>query len=428
LRIGLPPLAALALAGLLGGAGAATQTPARDAPVAAAGPQVPGITAIEKAEQQSLTDELAAVRRESVGAAATAQQHERNIAALNGELAALTRDAAKKTRGLERNEAQRGRLLATLQRLARNPPESLAAAAEAPVDQIRGQMLLAAAIPAIEAQARALRGDIEALAAVQNEIRGKQLDLAGMQHDLDDARQWIAQLVARHAQLEERLLPQAAVDPASQRRLAEQASDLGDLIKRAGVDVERRDAKLFGRDQATSAGPGAKPVPTGAAAAATADPARPSGLRPFGGAHDALLLPVSGSIGRRWGQPDELGTPSRGLSLATPGGGTVIAPFDGQVIYAGPFRGYGLVLIIQHGGAYHSVLAGLGRLDARVGEWVVAGEPVGAAPATEGKASGSRLYFELRHDGQPVDPTPLVARNDKNGHDDGGGAGSGRGG
>jgi septal ring factor EnvC (AmiA/AmiB activator) len=85
------------------------------------------------------------------------------------------------------------------------------------------------------------------------------------------------------------------------------------------------------------------------------------------------------------------------------------------VVYAGRFRNYGLVLIIRHSGLYHSILAGLARTDIRSGEWVLAGEPVGALPEAPPDATGgyrATLYFELRRDGQPVDPQPWLATRD----------------
>jgi septal ring factor EnvC (AmiA/AmiB activator) len=111
------------------------------------------------------------------------------------------------------------------------------------------------------------------------------------------------------------------------------------------------------------------------------------------------------------------------LWLAGLAGGGVIAPFDGRIVYAGPFANLGLVLIIRHGAGYHSVFAGLGRIDGKVDQWLVAGEPVAAMPAATSPPSGdgSVLYFELRRDGQPVDPQPWLAtgedRRDQHGGD-----------
>ena len=108
------------------------------------------------------------------------------------------------------------------------------------------------------------------------------------------------------------------------------------------------------------------------------------------------------------------GNSSQALRLGAVPGAVVIAPADAQVIYAGEFHGYGPSLILRHGGGYHSVLAGLGRLDVAIGQWVLAGEPVGFMPDAAGDAPGGKLYIELRRDGRPVDPRPRLANVDGN--------------
>src|SRR3546814_13099052 len=89
----------------------------------------------------------------------------------------------------------------------------------------------------------------------------------------------------------------------------------------------------------------------------------------------------------------------------------VVAPFDGKIAYAGPFRGYGLILIIDHGGRYHTILAGFDRIDAVVGQWVLAGEPVARMGAAA--AGNPELYFELRRTGQAINPLPCLATTDE---------------
>ena len=124
--------------------------------------------------------------------------------------------------------------------------------------------------------------------------------------------------------------------------------------------------------------------------------------------------------------------PNEGLSLDAIPGATVVAPFDGRILYAGPFRDLGRVLIIRHDRRYYSVLAGLGRADGKLGDWVLAGEPVGAMPDIPSPRSGAEaqeayesdpgrsLYYELRRDGRPVDPQPWLASVEDR-HDERGG-------
>jgi septal ring factor EnvC (AmiA/AmiB activator) len=92
------------------------------------------------------------------------------------------------------------------------------------------------------------------------------------------------------------------------------------------------------------------------------------------------------------------------MVIATRSGAQVVTPFDGQIVFEGPFRSYGQILIIEHRGGYHTVLAGLAHVDVVVGQWLKAGEPVGAMIDT---AQGHpQLYVELRRSGQPFDPAP----------------------
>jgi septal ring factor EnvC (AmiA/AmiB activator) len=145
--------------------------------------------------------------------------------------------------------------------------------------------------------------------------------------------------------------------------------------------------------------------------AAAIDPARPKSLRPFAAARGAMVMPVAGRLKLRYGENDEFGAPSKGIAVLAPAGGRVVAPFDGRIEFAGPFRGYGQILIIEHGDGYHSLLAGLERIDGVVGQWLVSGEPVGIMPTGDREAA---LYLELRRHSQPINPLPwLATRDDK---------------
>ena len=130
----------------------------------------------------------------------------------------------------------------------------------------------------------------------------------------------------------------------------------------------------------------------------------PPGSRKSKGVFNAVLeRPVGGNVIRTFGSKDTDGIVSKGLTYKAMPGSPVVAPASGRVVFAGPFRGYGQILILQHKGGYHSFLAGFGRIDAEMGQEVDAGEPLGILPA---KDSGARpeLYFEWRRNGEPVDP------------------------
>jgi septal ring factor EnvC (AmiA/AmiB activator) len=139
----------------------------------------------------------------------------------------------------------------------------------------------------------------------------------------------------------------------------------------------------------------------------------------FASARGALPLPVGGVRVRDFGAPDGLGGVEKGLWIASRAAAQVTAPCDGWVVYAGPFRSYGQLLILNAGGGYHVLLAGMERISVDLGQFVLTGEPVavmgGGPQSAAAVAIGSQqpvLYVEFRKDGTPVDPSPWWAITD----------------
>ncbi len=150
--------------------------------------------------------------------------------------------------------------------------------------------------------------------------------------------------------------------------------------------------------------------------AALQDPGRLSPAIAFASAKGSLRLPLNGIKIREYGMPDGLGGTEKGLSVASRSGAQVTAPCDGWVVYAGPFRSYGQLLILNAGGGYHVLLAGMERISVDLGQFVLTGEPVavmgGGPQSAAAVATGSSqpiLYIEFRKDGGPVDPSPWWA-------------------
>jgi septal ring factor EnvC (AmiA/AmiB activator) len=392
------------------------------APVLAAPPGAPP-NAPSSASSHAV-GELDALRQECIAAARDVRQREQAALGLDHIIDLLGRDAEGRQRGLDESRVEQAHLLATLAYIARVPPDRVTVAPAAVIDRVRGELLLQGTLPALREEARALAQEIGRIATLRRQIVTQQGELASTREALGKDRERLAELTARRLKLTARILPEDSGSDQRIAKLGHEASDIGDLIKRAEAAAERRDQELLAH--ARAALPKALKTMESALTAQTADPTRPRVLAAFDPPHSALQMPVSGTITRRFGASDAAGaagaaagTPSQGISIAAPGGAEAVAPFDGRVIYAGPFRNLGLVLIIRHGGLYHSLLAGLGRVDIKADQWVLAGEPVGAMPEAVDKASGGALYVELRRDGRPVDPQPWLVPRDQ-GRDPGG--------
>ncbi len=400
LRAAAAALAVLVAAAVLASAGPAIAAPASLPPGApsSASSNAPG--------------NLDALRQECIAAARDVRRREQAIAALEHIIGLLGRDAEGRRRGLDESRVEQAHLLGTLAHLARHPPDRPAFAPAGAIDRIRGEKLLHGTIPALRETARALSGEIERIATLRQKIAVRQGELGIARQALGKDREHLAKLTARRRELTGRLMPEDSGGAARIARLGHEASDIGDLLKRADAATERHDQEVLARARAA--------LPTARAralTAETADPTRPRALHAFDPPRSVLEMPVAGTIARRFGAGDAaIGageTASQGLSLAALPGAEAVAPYDGRVIYAGPFGHLGLVLIIRHGGLYHSLLAGLERVDMKADQWVLAGEPVGAMP----DASGGTLYFELRRTGRPVDPRPWLAAGDQGRND-----------
>jgi len=351
-----------------------------------------------------LVAELEQVRQESIAAAREAQQRQSAIAAFAREIDLLDRDLAARRRGLDESQVEQAQLLGALERLARHAPEATKPVVGSPIERVRSEILLAATVPALRTEAQALAGEVEAVASLRARITAKETELAGARDALPKDREHLAQIVAHRAELIRQMLPD--IDKPARPAAKPDAADLDKVIERADAAVDKRDKALLARARAD--------LPKDKAEALTpaeADPTRPKELRSFAAATGGLLLPVPGRI-LAAAEAGASGPRAQGLHIATPAAAIVTAPFDGQIVYAGPLQPYVLALIIRHTDGYHSLLAGLGRADSAVGQWVQAGEPVGVMPDAAEPGSGGEIYFELRRDGGPVDPQPWLAQRD----------------
>ena len=306
-------------------------------------------------------------------------------------------------------------VLASLQRIGRNPPPAMMVRPEDALASIRTAIMLGAVLPDMRIQAESLAADLSDLVRIRRDIAEEKERLQRDVAALTEERQRVTLL------MEERQKKQADTEKAieEERRktssLARQVDNLKDLIGKIeqGLDAKTRSERASAR--ATEE----KSLNSRIDLAALKDPGRLAPAVAFASARGHLPLPVNGVRIREFGAPDTLGSTEKGLTIATRAGAQVTAPCDGWVVYAGFFRNYGQVLILNAGGGYHVVLAGMERISVDVGQFVLTGEPVAimgsGSQVAATLASGSNqpvLYVEFRKDGTPVDPSPWWAASE----------------
>ncbi len=340
---------------------------------------------------------------------------EDRIASLEARLAALASSEGAIRRSLEARRGVIVEVLAVLQRMGRRPPPAVLARPEDILEAIRTSMLLGAVLPELRQEAETLAADLAELVRLREAIARDRETLAREAATLTQERQRLEALVAAR---QERLVAAERSAGSERERAAQlgsQAQTLKDLIDR--MERESTAAARAAEEARRATEAQSRETRERFAALAFRDPARLAPKIPFQEARGLLPTPVSGEVVRAFGAPDGVGGNTRGISFSTRPGAIVSSPADGWVAFAGPFRSFGRLLIINAGGGYYLLLAGMDQINVEVGQFVLAGEPVatmGAAqapsPAAGAATTDPVLYVEFRKDGGSIDPSPWWQR------------------
>jgi len=371
-------------------------------------------------EQRKSAETEAALRREieQIGAdrtklnqdlidtAARLRAVEVKVVSTQERLKPLDENETSIRKSLDGRRAVIGEVLAALQRMGRQPPPALLASPEDALQSVRTAIVLGAVLPEMRREVESLANDLSELLAVRKKIDAEREQLKTEVAALDGERARMMALVdERQKQLAER---EKALEAERSRAgtLAQQVDNLKDLIAKLeqGLNPTTRELRDAGRSDSRPA------------LSAFRDPGRLAPAVAFASLRGRVPIPVNGVKLKEFGAPDANGGSEKGISIAARAGAQVTAPADGWVVYAGPFRSYGQLLILNVGGGYHVLLAGMDRISVDLGQFVLTGEPV----AVMGKgshiaailATGSGqpvLYVEFRKDGVPVDPGPWWA-------------------
>jgi murein hydrolase activator len=364
-------------------------------------------------EIETIGEDRRTLNRHLIDTAARVREVEGRIDETRGRLRPLDAQEAALRKSLDERRRTIVEILAALQRVGRQPPPALLVQPEDALKAVRTAITLGAIVPDMRNQAEALSGDLADLLTVrkaivgENEHLARDLDLLGREqlrmNLLIDERQ------KKQSQTEEALEAERTRAAA----LARQAENLKDLIAKleSALDPATRNAHAEARSIEEDA--------TRPALAALKDPGRLAPAVTFAALRGRLRLPVNGAKIRDFGGSDGVGGTQKGQSIAAQAGAQITSPCDGWVVYAGPFRSYGQLLILNAGGGYHVLLAGMERISVDLGQFVLTGEPVavmggGAQVSAAGAARSKQpvLYVEFRKDGTPFDPSPWWATNE----------------
>jgi murein hydrolase activator len=366
-----------------------------------------------KIEIEALSQDRRKFNQQLIDTAAKIRDVEANIDATQARLQALDDKQKLFETSLAERRSTIIEILAALQRIGRQPPPALMVRPEDALQAVRTAITLGAVVPEMRAQADALAGDLADLLAVRKQIVAERDRLANDIAVL--GREQLRMTLLVDQRQKKQTVAEQALDTERQHAtdLAHQVDTIKDLIAKLEQDLDpttraERDSARSIENDAT------KPN-----LAALGDPGRLSPAVAFSDMRGRMRLPVNGARIRDFGGSDGSGGTQKGLSIAARPSAQITAPCDGWVVYAGAFRSYGQLLILNAGGGYHVLLAGMERISVDLGQFVLTGEPVAVmGDASQASASVTTvpkqpvLYVEFRKDGTPIDPSPWWATNE----------------
>ncbi len=360
-----------------------------------------------QAQATQINLELSSVSREMVKAAKMIQNNEEKLSQMETQLEKLKADLKTAEEGFSEEDDNLIKTLSALQNLALKPTESLFVQPLTPVEIIRSAMLLRETVPYLQENAERIRKELELIENKKTLVEKQFQQISKQKKVLEAEHERMRLLVQRKSKIRNAVEIKSEQTKRKVDKLAMQAQDLRDLLgklEKQRLEKQRREEeqRRIAQQKAEEARRLAEKRDEKQTADLIKSPSTAiSGIGgSFAGAKGTLPLPARGRIIMSYGEQKHKGVSSKGIMIRTRDNAQVVSPFDGTVIFAGPFRGYGNLIIIEHGGGYLTLLAGLNNFDVELGQLLLAGEPVGQMPTGE----DAKLYVELRKDNQPIDP------------------------
>ncbi|MCB1562738.1 MAG: peptidoglycan DD-metalloendopeptidase family protein [Alphaproteobacteria bacterium] len=348
-----------------------------------------------KKRAQEIETALGDTRKQLLNVASKIRGNEKTLRGLEEKIEGLETEQSTIQARLEEGRLSISRLILALGRIRRVPPEAMLARPGTPLKTAQSAMLIGDVLPALTQQADALQADLKELEEVSASLslkRDKALEAA---ESLRQEHNALSALVARREKLYASTQKDLKAQQEEAQRISQQSRNLQDLVRRLEEDKKK---KLLAA-QAQKSSPTRPDTPRTAALRVPAEPPKAGQAR----------LPIEGAIRIAYDQPDNFGAPSKGLSIEGRSGALVVAPMGGIVRFAGHFKNHGNMVIIEHEKGFHSLVAGLGKIDTVVGQSVLAGEPLGLLDDAGDHGGKPALYYELRRNGKPVNPSVKFA-------------------
>lgn len=387
----------------------------------------------KQAEALALSLELAKLNKQLINAAGTIQSDEEKTTKMEKELAQLEKDYAVLQDDFSKEHKNLSSVLASMQNLALYPSETLVVQPLSPVEIIQSAILMRGSIPHIYEKSDKLKQDLEKLTQQKNKLQQALKNLEKQKQSLQNKQAQIKKLAEQKNAIRKQVEQESVELKTQADKLASQAADLKELVeklekdenlkRRRQVEIKKAAKKRQEEELRKLQEEQIKRIKERKSKGLSDEygntyqsdlsddmedikPQAGSYLTDFASAKGRLSRPASGEIITSYGSELSKGVTSKGIVIKTRPNAQIIAPYDGSVIFSGPFKGYGNLIIIDHGKEYVSLLAGMSETDIQTGQMLLAGEPVGIMPDSD----TAKLYMEIRKDQNPINPEPWLEK------------------
>lgn len=337
-------------------------------------------------EKQSynINNDLNATKSKLIKITATIERNQKDLKEFEQRIANLEVKKSALEDDLKTDRSAIAKLILALERIRRTPPEAMLARPDSPYKTAQTAMLMGSIIPSVNRHAQKLNNNLETLERVTIDLESERLTLHKVSKDLKEQQERLYSLIDKRKMLFTKTNNDIAARKVSIQKISLQAKNLVDLVERIKEnerkeierkEKERKKLKVISRHK-----PSRKVIDSGTS-----------------------KLPISGIVRIGYKQNDQLGAKSKGLTIEGRTGAIVIAPMNGTIQFAGMFKRYGNIIIIEHANGFHSLIAGLDKINSVIGEHVKSGEPIGILPNSS-LIPRPTLYYELRKNGKAINP------------------------
>jgi len=338
-----------------------------------------------KAEREKIQNEVKGLNQRLSQQVQTLSKLGDNLSKTQSHITELDNQYQNLKTDLNKDQAQLSTFLGYIQRLERRAPSPVISSPQSALKASQSALLIQSLTREFDQRSQALKTQLGDIERIKTALITERASMQQKQSQIQREENQLKSLVSQRNKAEARIATEEKQARQKAAELAAQAESLKQLLDAITAESAKVTPRL-------------KPSANGSNAAALSQFTQAAGIKAFTRVKNTLIAPVIGQLKRKFGGAEQ------GVTLAAKSRSDVKAPYNGRVDFAGPFRDYDRVVILNVGEGYFLLLTGLGNIIVETGDQVKTGDILGALPASRG--DNVDIYVEIRKNGAPIDPAP----------------------